>query len=575
MAREKDLIVLGETGAETQGLWNNSPVVWVAVAYAFSIGLLETLDFLGLHLLGSSSRIDHIERYVGISGDALAKAPLVLFSCFMVFLAYQLWLKKLAALFILSGLLLLQSFVMILRNREILAGMVAFTLSLILIYSYRDFPARPDRANLKKLKFMAPVLTVAFFAYGTIGLLLFHASLGLKANPFTLLSRSIMTVFGDNSGLQFHGGEVLFQYSLVLLALFGIVWMIALIFRPHDSMVKHSEEEHRLARQLTRRYGSDTLSYFNLRWEKSFYFLDDEIFLAYRCIGGTVVITGDPVGPPELVPEIMARFHNYCVERGWRLTCLGAGPQHLPAHEQAGLKSLCCGEEAILHLDEFTLGGRKNKTLRHAVTKWQKAGTTMEFMINASIPSHLKHELAQISADWRGDNPETGSTMGLGRLMNSEDPDCLLAIAYDRDQNPIGFMYLVPVYPRLGYSLDITRISVEAANGLNEFIFARTAQFLKEQGYKYMSLHFATFSQNYRKDREEEGSKAASLLSRALDCILPIISLYEFDRKFQPRWLRRYVLFESWLDAPRLLFAITATESYLKLMRWKKSPGKD
>lgn len=570
MARDVNLAVLEERGAETQPLWNNSPVVWIAVVYALFISLLEFFDVLGLSLWGVSSNIDRIERHVGFSTDALARAPFILLTCFMVFLAYQLMQKKLAALFLLSGLLFLQSSILVVRQRQLPAGIVALILSLLLLYFRQEFPARPDRQNLKKLKLAIPGLVAFFFVYGTVGLWLLHGNLDLAANPKTLLNRTVTVVFSGNSGVRFQGWETLFHFSLVLLGLIGLIWITATLFRPHRFVLGQSEEEHRRAHELMKHYGSDTIAYFNLRHDKNLFFLDDEIFLAYRCIGGTALVTGDPVGPPELVPEIMARFHNYCVEQGWRLTGLGVEGRHLETYRKAGLQSRCCGEEAVIHLDDFTLQGRKNKTLRHAVAKWDKHGAAMEFMRNASIPSHLKYELAQLSADWRGDTPETGFSMSLGRLMNSEDPDCLLAIAYDAGADPIGFTYLVPVYPRMGYSLDVTRIAADAPNGLNEFIFAKTAQFLKDQGYKCMSLHFAAFSQHYRKDRKEKGSRVVRVFSRAVNTILPVTSLYDFDRKFQPRWKQRYLLFENYLDLPRLALAVIATESYVQLMKIRR-----
>lgn len=571
MAQDVKLAVLEDSGAGTQPLWNNSPVVWIAVAYALFISLLEFFDVLGLRLWGFSSNIDKIERHVGFSTDALARAPFILLTCFMLFLAYQLMQKKLAALFILSGLLFLQSSILVLRQRQLLAGIVALILSLLLLCFRQEFPARPDRANLKKLRIAIPGLVAFFFVYGTVGLWLLHVNLDLAASPQTLLNRTVTVVFSGNSGVQFQGWEVLFHFSLILLGLLGLIWITATLFRPHRFVPGQSEEEHRRAYELVKHYGSDTIAYFNLRRDKNLFFLDDEIFLAYVCIGGTVLITGDPVGPEELVPEIMARFHNYCVKQGWRLTGLGVEGRHLETYRGTGLKSLCCGEEAVIHLDDFTLEGRKNKTLRHAVAKWDKTGATMEFMRNASIPSHLKYELAQLSADWRGDTPETGFSMSLGRLMNSEDPDCLLAIAYDAGANPIGFTYLMPVYPRVGYSLDITRIAGDAPNGLNEFIFAKTARFLKDQGYRCMSLHFAAFSQHYRKDREEKGSGVVRVFSRVVNTILPVTSLYVFDRKFQPRWKKRYMLFQNYLDLPRLGLAVIAAESYVQLMKIRRS----
>lgn len=546
-------------------LWQHSSVVVLASTYALLVGLVDILQARGLELSGAAFSI---ERHVNVSINGLTSMASFYLGCLMVFLSYQLWAKKRAALYCLSGLMLAQSAILVIAYREYLAGIVAFLLSLLLLHFRREFPALPDPVSLRRFKTVAPIVAVLFYAYGMAGLWLLHGRLGLEAGMKELAGRPFQIVAADGYGLGSQGWEALFRASLAFFFFFGITWLAAMVFRPHRFVNGHTEEEHRRARELVERYGADTIAYFNLRRDKKLFFLDDRIFLAFRCLGGTAVVSGDPVGPAELVPEITAAFHNHCVEKGWRLTFLGAGRQHLEEYGRAGLKAMSYGEEAVVPLDEFTLAGRKNKTLRHAVTKWEKAGATMEFMFNAGIPTHLRHELGQISVDWRGDTPETGFSMGLGRLMSSEDPDCLLAIAYGPAGEPIGFTYLVPVYPKTGYSLDITRTSRQAGNGLNEFIFARTALFLKEKGYRCMSLHFAAFSQHYRKDREGEGSRMVRAACRGINVFLPMMSLYDFDRKFSPRWNPRYLLFSSWLDVPRMGIAAVAMESFHKLMRF-------
>jgi lysylphosphatidylglycerol synthetase-like protein (DUF2156 family) len=356
---------------------------------------------------------------------------------------------------------------------------------------------------------------------------------------------------------------------MILMALSGFVYLTILIFKPHRPFLEQDPEDRKKAFELIRRYGSDSLSYFNIREDKNLFLQPGGIFLAYRCVRGVAVISGDPVGPQELIPEMMGKFRKWCLERGWRVASIGSKKEFTPFYEAAGFRCFCIGEEPVIHLDEFSLEGRKMRKLRHAVTKFQKMGATMEFMFNVSVPPHLRHELAQIAAEWRGGLPETGFSMGLGRLLHSEDENCLLAVAYDADSRPMGFLYLVPMYPRLGYSLDTARTRKGITNGLNEFMISSTALFLKERGYRYLSLHFCFFSHHYREDREEPGSALARALARLLSYRLPVISLYHFDKKFQPHWNKRYVVYESPVDLPRIALASLDAESAFKLRRPK------
>lgn len=486
----------------------------------------------------------------------------LMFGVFLLFLTYELWLRKRAALVAISAFLMIQGAVDIWRGMGIVAGAVSFFIGIILLSAGREFPARPDPASFKKFKLMAPLLLSAFLGFGVGGLFLLRNGLHISSNPYALAHRALAVAVGE-SGLAFHGWAILYRDALIILVLLGAVYLVVLLFRPYRENVYQPPEDRDRAIRLVKRYGSDSLSYFNTRRDKNLFFLDDRMFLAYRTEGGVAVVSGDPVGPLPLVPEIMLKFREYCDERGWRLTVLGASDDCVESYHSAGLKSFGLGEEAIIDCERFTLEGRDVRKLRQSVSKLDKAGITCEFMYNAGIPAHVRHELEQISADWRGGKPETGFSMGLGRLMQDEDPDCLLSVAYDADMNPVGFLYMVPMYPHEGYSLDITRSMIGAPNSLSEYMLARTALFLKEEGYKHLSLHFLALSQHYRDDLEKAGNRLMVAMAKFLDRIFPVITVYRFDKKFFPRWNKRYLVYESPLDFPRIGYSAISVENAL------------
>jgi lysyl-tRNA synthetase class 2 len=329
----------------------------------------------------------------------------------------------------------------------------------------------------------------------------------------------------------------------------------------------HQESQDRLrVKKLVECYGSDSLSYFNLRWDKNLFFYKDDSFLAYRKLMGMALISGDPIGRPEFIPGIIKEFRKYCAQKGWPFAFFAASEDYLPFYKEAGLRPFFLGEEAVIRLSGFSLEGRKMKDLRHGITKVKKMGITMEFMFNAGIPPHLARKLRQISREWRGDKPEAGFSMGLGRLFHPEDEICLLCLAHDRDYQPIGFLHLVPIYPNVGYSLDISRARNDAPNGIIEFMFANTAQYLMKHGYQFMSLHFCFFSQHYRYDREEPGSPFARFIAKLVNYRLPVISLYNFDKRFLPLvWKKRFIIYERILDFPRIILACLRAESAMNI----------
>ena len=558
-------VLAGDIADLHTGNWAQRAIAVVVIYFVLLLGILNILQSLGVRLSGRAFFLRH---YMALNTDRVADVVLFLFGAFMLYLAYHLWLRKRAALLLLWGIFLVRSFLGMILGRNISIAIMYFFLSMALLWAAKEFHVRPDATSLKKFRGMMPAFVVTYIGLATMGLYFLRNNLGLAADIRSLLHRSVLIAIGESGTLQFHGWAVLFPEILGLFAILGLFYMANLVLRSQREMLFQTEAEHSRALELVQRYGSDSLAYFNVREDKNFFFHSDEIFLAYRYMDGVAVMSGDPIGPAELVPVIMMEFQEYCFERGWRIINIGACAEYVRLYGDLGLKTICIGEEAVVNLDEFSLEGRRVKTLRHSVTKLTKMGITMEFQFNAGIPSHLKYELAEISAEWREGTPETGFSMGLGRLLHSEDENCLLAIAYDAESKPIGFLYMVPMYPHLGYSLDITRTKIGATNGLVEFMMAKTALYLKERNYRVMTLHLCAVSQLYREEGDGKPVFWGEALGRAISYLgIPAISVYRFDRKFIPEWKRRFVIFQSLIDLPKIGVAALAAERVPELSK--------
>ena len=558
-------IALSEVAA--RAMQTAVPVIaMLAIYYALMLAILNFMQALGHRFARVASGVGHISHFTHLTTwDGPVVIPALL-GVGMLILVYQLWLRKKAAIVVLCGFIVTQALVDASRGMHRTGLALTILLAMVIAASIRAFPGKVDPASVRKLRIVIPALVAGFFAYGITGLYLLRGTLGLhESNLYRLGYRSVAVAVGD-SGLQFHGLAFAYRCSMVFLAMGSIILVGMMLFRPYREKAGKTDGDRQRARELVENYGSDSLAYFNLRSDKSVFF-QGESFLAYKVVGDVAVVSGDPVGPADNIPEIVTAFREFCLERGWRLSFLGASGNLMPYYQEAGLRGWELGEETVVHVDDFTLEGRQVRKLRQSVNKLAKAGYTMEFMYNASIPAHVKHELARISVDWRGGREETGFSMGLGRLMSAEDPDCLLCVAYDPELKPVGFLHFVPMYPHVGYSLDVHRSRIGSPGALSEFMIARTAEFLRSEGYHQMSLHFLALSENYRDDRGEPGSAFYRGIARALDRILPVVSSYHFDKKFFPAWKKRYLLHVGFVDLLLVGIAAISAESALGVTR--------
>jgi lysyl-tRNA synthetase, class II len=527
----------------------------IAIYYALTLALLNFMQALGNRFGTMAAGVERVTHFAMWDGPAVIPA---LLGVFMLVIAYELWMRKRAALVVFCGFIVLQAAVDMMRGMSRGAMTVTVLVAMVLALAIKQFPGRPDPASLRKAKIMAPALALVFFSTGIVGLFLMRDYYGLRGTNVYGLGYRALTVVAGTSNLRFTGWHVVFRGSLIVLAICGTIYVFYLLFRPYRQGAQGMGTENE-ARRLVRDYGSDSLAYFNTRHDKNKFFYGDNSFIAYRVVGDVAVVSGDPVGPAEDIPKAIDAFREHCLERGWKFTVLGASGNLMPYYEEAGLKGYAMGDETIISVEDFTLEGRDVRKLRQSVNKLAKAGYTMEFMYTASIPAHMKHDLERISVDWRGGKAETGFSMGLGRLMSSEDPDCLLAVAYDPDREPIGFLHFVPMYPRVGYSLDVHRSKVDSPGALSEFMIAQTAMFLKGEGFRQMSLHFLAWAQHYRDDRDTPGNPFWRVVASVLDRLLPIVSVYTFDKKFNPMWKKRMLLHEGYVDL--LLAGIVAASA--------------
>jgi len=338
--------------------------------------------------------------------------------------------------------------------------------------------------------------------------------------------------------------------ALALRAL--VLWL-----RPIAERVRHVPDDRRRAEELVRERGSDSLAYFALRRDKSTFFsASGNSFLAYRVVGGTAIVTGDPIGDPAERSELLAEFRRVARAKGWRVAIAGAGEDALADYDELGFRSIYLGDEAFVRPSQFSLDGRPIRKVRQSVTRLEKAGYRVAIVSPADISEEDREHIRSVSAEWRGNWPERGFAMAMDALFAYHDT--LVALAYAPDGTIGGFLQLVPSPACRGYSLASMRRGKETPNGLMEFLIVETIEWAREHSVSEVSLNFSVFAEYLRADR---GLFRALLLK--LDRLFQLERLNSFNRKFFPQWRRRYFCFERWTDLPVAGFAYLHAESLL------------
>ncbi len=300
------------------------------------------------------------------------------------------------------------------------------------------------------------------------------------------------------------------------------------------------------ARDIVRRHGTGTLDYFALRDDKQWFFHRDSL-VAYAVFGGVCLVSPDPIGPFSERAHVWDSFRHYVDRNGWGLGVMGAGEEWLPTYQASGMRFLYIGDEAVVDPREFSLQGGKMKGLRQAVNRVARYGYTVRFLDPAHLDAADAARMAELMAKSRRGEQERGFSMMLGRLFDRRDTGLMLTLVEGPDGAPVAMCQFVPSPAIGGYSLDLMRRDPgEHPNGLLDFALCSTIDHLKEMGMKGLSLNFAALRSVLEGDNGDGVTQRVERWAlRRLSGVLQIETLWRFNAKYEPRWLPRYIVFDS------------------------------
>jgi lysylphosphatidylglycerol synthetase-like protein (DUF2156 family) len=300
------------------------------------------------------------------------------------------------------------------------------------------------------------------------------------------------------------------------------------------------------ARDIVRRHGTGTLDYFALRDDKQWFFHRDSL-VAYAVFGGVCLVSPDPIGPFTERAHVWDAFRRYVDRNGWGLGVMGAGEEWLPTYQASGMRFLYIGDEAVVDPRTFSLEGGKMKGLRQAVNRVARYGYTVRFLDPAHLSPDDAARMVDLMAKSRRGEQERGFSMMLGRLFDTRDNGLLLTLVEGPDGVPVAMCQFVPSTAIGGFSLDLMRRDpAEHPNGLLDFALCSTITHLKERGMKGLSLNFAAMRSILDGESGDGVTQRVERWAlRRLSGVLQIETLWKFNAKYEPKWLPRYIVFDS------------------------------
>lgn len=318
------------------------------------------------------------------------------------------------------------------------------------------------------------------------------------------------------------------------------------------------------AADLVAAHARDSLDPFALRDDKAFHF-SDEGLVAYRVLGRTAVVGGDPIGPAGSAAETLGSFEREAAARGWKVVLTGVSPAGLAQLRDRGYRALQIGTEAIVDPRGFTLEGRRVRKLRQSVTRAERLGWQVDARWAGELSDADRDGIDGAEREWQARQPRLqGFAMTLGRLWGEpEDDDALFVLARDPHGEVAAFLRFARY--RDGLSLDAMRRAAQAPNGLCEAMVAAALEHARDDGVTEVSLNFAGFGHVMAAPVAELPVRQRLLrwlLHRTGDRF-QLERLTRFNAKFAPQSRPRYLLYRGRLALPAAGLRVLQAEAYL------------
>jgi lysyl-tRNA synthetase class 2 len=437
---------------------------------------------------------------------------------------------------------------------------ITWTAAIVLVLGRDAFRVRHNPITLRSAIWRVPLLGLAGLAATAL------ATWAAQGHPSlrTVALETMDLLRWQQGPIHYHHHFAWIPLGVHLLELGTLLAIAYVIFRPlAASRALPSPVAREVASDLIRAHGTDTLAFFKLRADKQYLFSEDRrAFVGYTIENGVLLLSGDPVGPEDAFPGLLAQVRAFAEARGLKLGALGASGGLCPLYEELGLRSIYLGDEAIVDLGRFSLEGRPIRKVRQSVTRLSKAGYQAELCELRSLEPATLEQVEEVVERGRQGAPERGFSMAMDSLQGQHDHETLVLLARDGDGAIRGVLHFVPCYGRPAVSLSFMRRDPGTPNGLTEFLVVQAIELLRERGVSELSLNFAAFAKwMHSPDRRLE--RVLGKLIALGNPFFQIESLYRFNAKFFPRWEPRFLVYEGTFGLPRAGIAALWAEGQL------------
>ncbi len=581
---------------------------WVRRTLALAVAAMGLIDLLSALFSRDPERTAAIRRLLPTDilapGDIenTARTFTLLGGALLLGTAVGLWRGKRRA-FVAALLLCAVSVpINVLKAFDIEEASVAAALLFLLGISGDSFRVKSGVLSFGQWWRRTLVIGAGVAVYSVGGAWLIEGHYGPEASLHRAISEALFQLFGVGdpalhlSVSRAHGVVRWFLSSIQVMSVTTLVGVVLAWLQPAAHRSRHRAEMAHV-RELLQQYGDSTVAAFALADDVDYFFSSNaRAVIAYRFESDTLLVVGDPLGPPEEIPPLLEAFAAYCREHDWEFAFYQARPEHLSWYRRFGWRAVHIGEDPVLWVERFTMDGPALGTVRRAVRKLERQGLEARMWRPDTHPfdpaahAEVMDQLRAISSDWVREHPGGERGFCMGRFDPAQLPQAWVAVAWNTERQRVeAFCTWQPIPARHGWAIDLMRRRGDAPTGTMEFLVVKSVAFARAHGDAMLSLSLSALA---KVDEAPEGEgaagdeppqEAAAGVAMATAAALPpgaitddrareflmerlarfydFKGLFRWKKKFNPTFEDRFLVYPDPLALPRIARALLRAQS--------------
>lgn len=443
--------------------------------------------------------------------------------------------------------------------------------AIVILYNIRLFSVPTERGaiwrGLSSIVATAVMLSIFYVGFGLSNPHSFTPVADLPSLLSQLPQTFIPMGFLNTSQAVLHTET--FGAEIVRQSIGIIFWLVLIIVMSRWMRTSIAENSGaRKAASALVELGGESMS-FMTTWEGNSYWFSPtgRSAIAYRVSHGIALTTTGPFGDTHEYLDDLQGFTHFCYERSLSPVFYSVHDATRQALLRQGWSSIQVGSEMVVDPRIWQTKGKKWQAIRTAINKANREGIRDIYASFNDSPRDIQSQIIDISDQWANLKSLPEMKFTLGGVDELRDHRVMLLYAIDAHNVVQGVTSWLPTWRNgqiVGWTLDFMRHRIDSPNGIMEFLIARMAERLQDEGIaEFMSLSAAPLAGS----PVEDGADSAAL-HHALQIVADIMepsygfnSLFQFKKRFQPAEEPVYICYP---DVSRLLpMGLAVLEAYL------------